>query len=86
MSNMKDQIQKRADAIGKETAYPTTSEGAAFGTQGLTKLELFAAMAMQGLVSHGYCNTNDCANDAVEQAKALCIALAQAEMEGGQNG
>lgn len=87
--NMKDQIQKRAEEIGKETAYPTTSEGAAFGTDGMTKLELFAAMAMQGIINgdiRGEMGPPTIAKSAMLCAQSLCIALSAAELEGGQNG
>ena len=79
-------LQKRADAIGKETAYPTTSEGAAFGTQGMTKLELFAMNAMKGIISsdsRGEFSPSIIARSAMLCAKALCLALAEAEKEVG---
>ena len=76
-------IMKRAEEIGKEMAYPIMGEEVPNTRMsfGLTKLELFAGKAMQGYISQGYRNTVDCANDAVEQAKAMCYALAKAEME-----
>lgn len=74
MSVMKDQIQKRAEEIGNMHGH------------GLTKLELFAAMAMQGILENRECRYTTCAADAVKHAQSLCVALAAAELEGGQNG
>ena len=75
-------ILKRAEEIGKESVYTlVVTKTPCDAYFGLTKLELFAKDAMQGYVSQGYRNTVDCANDAVEQAKVLCYALAKAEME-----
>lgn len=88
MSVMKDQIQKRAEEIGKESAYPIMGEEVpnvrmAFG---LTKLELFAAMDMQVMLANRERRYTTCAADAVKHAQSLCVALAAAELEGGQNG
>ena len=77
MSVMKDQIQKRAEEIGNLHGH------------GLTKLELFAAMAMQGLSGKVFdADIRDCdiVSESLSLAKSLCFALAAAELEGGQNG
>jgi hypothetical protein len=44
---------------------------------GLTKRELFAAMAMQGMLSHGWCNGNDpyTVKAAIDIADLLLAAL-----------
>ena len=47
---MKTEIEKRAKEIGQEPAFPTSSLEAAFGDKGLTKLEWFMGMAIQGLI------------------------------------
>ena len=74
-------ILKRAKELGEEYAYPVDFSEYGMPHCGLTKFELFAKDAMQGFISQGYRNTRDCANDSVAQARALCFALAQAEME-----
>lgn len=88
--SMKDQIQKRADAIGKEYAYPFFEQYTnGVSNFGLTKFELFAAMAMQGIISSdtkGEFSTTSVCQSSVTYAKELCYTLAQAELEGGQNG
>ncbi len=75
-------ILKRAEEIGKESVYTlvvtNTPCDAYFG---LTKLELFAKDAMQGLLFQGAGNPKGCAEESLEFAKALCYALAKAEME-----
>ena len=48
---MNTEIEKRAKEIGALPAFPTSSLEAAFGDKGLTKLEWFMGMAMQGLAS-----------------------------------
>lgn len=58
---------------GKSNAYPNPLRG---GTGGLTKRELFAAMAMQGLLASEVTATHEeFAASAVEQADALLAAL-----------
>jgi hypothetical protein len=48
------------------------------GTNGLTKREHFAGLAMQALLAkHGNENADDCASYAVEYANALLKALKQ---------
>lgn len=73
-------------SIADEPAYPTTYRKIDGGLDGLTKRELFAAMAMQGMCSEwGSCNKDDAwpsgnvAEDAVEQAYALCAQLSKGE-------
>ena len=82
---MKDEIKKRADAIGKEAAYPcTTANNAADACVGLTKLELFAMNAMNGIISgdsKGEFSTTSVCQSAVIYARELCLALAESEKE-----
>lgn len=62
---------------GDQMAYPvqvTTKIGAIAASPGLTKRELFAAMAMQGLCSRF--GTDKCVTDALRYADALLAALA----------
>jgi len=69
---------------GKQPAFPTTSEGAAFGSQGLTKREYFAAMAMQGYLAGGSTESYESdAKSAVKQSDALLKALAESEATNG---
>jgi len=69
---------------GKQPAFPTTSEGAAFGCQGLTKMEWLAGMALQGICSADKGVTYvDAAEFAIKHADALLKALAESE---GGNG
>lgn len=70
---MEDNINKRAEEIGKESAYP------------MTKLELFSAMAMQGHLANNKYLDGDffdgeaLASDSITCAHALCMALAEKE-------
>ena len=69
---------------GTETAFPVIGSHKFYEEQGLSKRELFAAMAMQGMVSSGY-DSGDVrsvkdwrchlAHDAVRYADALIEAL-----------
>jgi hypothetical protein len=54
-------------------------------TIGLTKLELFSAMAMQAMVTNGHMNMNYViySRDCVEIAKCLIKALNEEEEEKG---
>jgi len=87
---MSTEIEKRAEEIGKEMAYPIMGEEVPNTRMsfGLTKLELFAAMAMQGLLAQMPKRTDVSiiANESVICAKALCVALAEAEMKEVENG
>lgn len=89
---MKDQIQKRAEEIGKEAAFPCTSDQYALGERGVNKLQYFAGLAFRGLLSNNKYNDGDyfdgeaLASDSLTCAKAICIAISAAELEGGQNG
>ena len=81
MSNMND-LQKRADAIGNIAAYPLPENYRGGG--GLSKLELFAAMAMQGLsgkVFEADIRHCDIISESLSLARSLCLALAEAEAE-----
>lgn len=62
---------------GAQMAYPC--EGPNERAYGLTKRELLAAMAMQGLIARGvgYSNSNGDAQIAVRYADALLVALGQ---------
>lgn len=76
-------LQKRADAIGKEPAYPTTFD---MHGHGLCKLELFAMNAMKGIISsdsRGEFSPSIIARSAMLCAKSLCLALAESEKEVG---
>jgi len=53
---------------GEKPAYPI------HGYAGLTKREYFAAMAMQGIISHGHSH-GICGNIAVDYADGLISAL-----------
>lgn len=81
LSNL-DKIEQRAEAIGKEVAYPIVEPNVPCGINiGLTKLEHFAGLAMQGMICRGSGYSSTCAEDSVRLAKALCFALAQVEIE-----
>jgi len=75
------------DNNGKQPAFPTTSEGAAFGSQGMSKREKIAAMAMQGLLA----NSNDdhegdipmLCRDSVRYADCLLATLEESEVQNG---
>lgn len=58
---------------GNHTAFPKSDET----TNGMTKREYFAAMAMQGIMSHGYSDIkiSIAAHEAVLAADALIKAL-----------
>jgi len=69
---------------GKQPAFPTTSEGAAFGSQGMSKREKIAAMAMQGLLATATAENLYMIGDmSVEIADALLKALAESEASNG---
>ncbi|MEM6836880.1 MAG: hypothetical protein AAF609_08485 [Cyanobacteria bacterium P01_C01_bin.120] len=74
-TNTVPETGQRRDRLN-ETAFPLADHGEFLGT-GLTKRELFAAMAMQGLLtSQSYFESNlDLAHAAVERADALIDAL-----------
>jgi len=83
---MEDKIKKRAEEIGKEMTYPIMGEEVpnTMMSFGLTKLELFAAMAMQGLsgkVFEADIRHCDIISESVSFAKSLCFALAEAELK-----
>jgi hypothetical protein len=66
--------------LGSESAFPLNSVDAAaasypFLEHGLTKRELFAAMAMQGAIAADSFHPHDIPGFAVEQADALLNAL-----------
>lgn len=65
-------------ANDNESAFPIVPEWGLVASWGLSKRELFAAMAMQGFsVSMPSASFNDLARHSVEQADALLSALAQ---------
>ena len=50
------------------------------GEAGINKLEYFAALCMQGVIANPHVRSHrEAAQQAVEYAKALCAALAEAE-------
>lgn len=60
---------------GKAPAYPVAETDSSAGWNGLTKRELFAAMAMQGRVSHyGFLTASDI-RSCIDHADALLAAL-----------
>jgi len=71
---------------GKQSAFPNSSLETAFGSAGLSKREIAAFMAMQGLLANP--SFNECtqphvmANDAVMFADALLKAL-ESEVQNG---
>lgn len=81
------EIEKRAREIGSEPAFPTSSLEGAFGSTGLTKLELFAGMALRQIpFSIGGANPSllhNAAREEVNQATAICWALAEMEVNNG---
>ena len=76
------------ETIGSDLAFPFVETGAMQGESinfGLSKRELFAAMAMQGMLSDesggeiggAYWKPSDCAVRSCEFADALILALSQ---------
>lgn len=73
-----------------EPAYPTESvtydpkgdEVIVQGFRGLTKRELFAAMAMQGFIHVGDWGIDECAENGVIAADALIAALNEEASDG----
>lgn len=77
---MSERTQLTED-LGSDRAFPRPPVMNEFGNlrhgqQGLTKRELFAAMAMQGMVSEKY-EIDEIAQDAVAVADALLKQLAK---------
>ena len=71
------------EPIGSDLAFPFVETAAMQGESinfGLTKRELFAAMAMQGIVS-GMHSAQISAQLAVEHADALILALSRKEAD-----
>lgn len=75
-----DETTLHAHALGEELAFsssPATHPNGDFlyGSPGLTKRELFAAMAMQGIFSHGYTMPNESAEAALYAVRAADCLL-----------
>jgi hypothetical protein len=70
---------------GKQPAFPNSSLETAFGSAGLSKREIGAFMAMQGLLAHGYgkFNTNAITSASIEYTDALLKALEESEVPNG---
>jgi hypothetical protein len=71
---------------GNDAIYPMATEGDGF-SEGLTKRELIAAMAMQGLLATPgeYVDAKTIAKDSVEQADALIERLSADPVAEGLN-
>lgn len=73
--------EQRGGGDGASPAYPTLDHNPHIGLQlrdcGLTKRELFAAMAMQGVIASDSLHPDDNAAFAVQQADLLLKELAK---------
>ena len=83
---MEKTIEQRAKEIGDAPAFPTSSLEGAFGSKGLTKLEWFMGMAMQGLVGDtaNRLNFEPNAKHAYSYAVEMCAILAEMEVANGK--
>jgi hypothetical protein len=70
-------IEQHAYQNGRGSAYPNPSDGMHAPESGLSKRELFAAMAMQGLLSHPTMPPDGWSKMAVFQADDLLKELAK---------
>ena len=75
---MNDADMPAAPVVTSTTVDTEQSTLTSVGTNGLTKREHFAGLAMQGLLAHyGTDGADECASYAVEYANALLKALEQ---------